>query len=141
MSVASRPLPVLNGDTKPFWEACRRHELRVQRCRDCGTFRFPPLPTCPNCTSFESDWVKVSGEGTIYSFTVARHAVHAAFPAPYVIALVELEDAGGVRLTTRLIGCDPSEVSIGARVAVVFEDVDEQISLPLFRLIGEVTAQ
>jgi len=135
MSVNARPLPVLNADTKPFWEACRRHELRVQRCRECGRLRFPPLPSCPHCASLEAEWLPVSGKGTIYTFTVARHAVHPAFPAPYVVALVELEDAEGVRLTTRIVDCDPAAVSVGAPVEVIFEDVDEQFSLPLFRLV------
>lgn len=136
MSGISRPVPVPTLHSKPFWDACLQHELRVQRCVACGTFRFPPLPSCVSCASMESEWVKLNGRGTVYSYTVARHVVHPAFDEiPYVIALVELEGAGGARLTTRLIDSDPASVSVGAAVEVVFADVDGQLTLPLFRLL------
>jgi uncharacterized OB-fold protein len=53
---------------------------------------------------------------------------------PYVTAIVELE--GGTRMPTNLVGVepDPSAIKIGMPVEVVFEDLDDKISLPKFRL-------
>jgi uncharacterized OB-fold protein len=137
MEDVSAPLPLPTQHSRPFWDACRRHELRVQRCAECGSFQFPPLPSCPSCVSLDMQWVELSGRGAVYSFTIARHAVHPAFvDLPYVIALVELEGAGGARLTTRLVDCDPADVRVGTPVEVVFRDLSEGITLPLFRLAG-----
>ncbi|MBB3860969.1 putative OB-fold protein [Novosphingobium hassiacum] len=65
--------------------------------------------------------------------TINHHAWHAAFPPPYLIALVEIAEAPYVRLTTRIINCEPDEVEIGAPVRVVFER-QGPAWLPLFEL-------
>ncbi len=51
---------------------------------------------------------------------------------PFVVALVELTE--GVRVMTRITGCEPSAVSIGAAVQVVFVQADEGVTLPYFQL-------
>lgn len=73
----------------------------------------------------------VSGEGTVYSYTVNRQQWMPDMEVPYVLAVVELAEDPGLRLTTRLTGVDPSDVRIGLPVRVVFEQVEE-IWLPLF---------
>jgi uncharacterized OB-fold protein len=55
---------------------------------------------------------------------------------PFVVAVVALDDAPGVQLTTRLVGVDPDAVAVGLRVEVEFLVVDE-IALPLFRPVSE----
>ncbi len=130
--VAERPLPRPTALSAPFWEAARRHELRIQRCRSCREHVFYPRYNCPHCGSRELDWVTASGRGTVYTFTVARRPTHPAFAdrVPYVIAIVELDE--GPRLTTNIVGCDPGAVRIGMRVRATFEDVGEEISLVMF---------
>ena len=74
-----RPLPQPDADSAPFWEACGRHELRVQRCADCGSRRHPPRPRCPDCGSFAVEWERLSGRGEVYSWVVAHPPVLPAF--------------------------------------------------------------
>jgi uncharacterized OB-fold protein len=52
---------------------------------------------------------------------------------PYVAALVELES--GARIPTNLVEVepDPSAIKVGMAVEVVFEDLNDTISLPMFR--------
>jgi hypothetical protein len=78
-------------------------------------------------------WVKVSGKGTVYSFTIAQQATHHAFAeeVPYVIAIVEL--AEGPHLTTNIVGCKPEEVRVGMPVVVAFDDVTPEQTLVKFR--------
>ena len=40
-----------NPDTEPFWEAAKAHRLTACQCGDCGQYRMPPSPYCPNCQS------------------------------------------------------------------------------------------
>jgi uncharacterized OB-fold protein len=80
------------------------------------------------------DWVTSAGLGTIYSFTVIRQNPSRSFRhlLPFVVALVDLDE--GPRMMSNIVGCDPADVVIGARVRVRFEPVSEQAALPLFEL-------
>ena len=126
------PLPVTDGDTMPFWEGTRRGELRIQRCRACGRHVFYPRAVCPFCMSDELDWVRASGRGVVYSFTVVHRAPEEfQHQVPYVVALVDLEE--GPRLMTRIVDVEPHAVHIGMPVEVTFRPVTEEIVLPCFR--------
>ncbi|WP_072805858.1 Zn-ribbon domain-containing OB-fold protein [Rhodococcoides yunnanense] len=127
-----RPLPVIDEDSRPFWEATARHELRIQRCRDCGQHVFFPRLVCNHCYRMSLEWVEVTGTGTVHSFTIVRRAPHPAFEAkvPYVVALVDL--AEGPRLLTTVETSDVDDVRIGQPVRVRFEDIAEGITLPTF---------
>jgi uncharacterized OB-fold protein len=122
--------------TAPFWDAAKEHRLVAPRCRQCGTFRMPPTPFCPECRSQDAEWVELSGRGSIYTFTVARHAVLPALKdsVPYVIAVISLEGAGDARLITNIVGCQPEEVEIEAAVQVVWDDLTDATTVPRFIL-------
>jgi uncharacterized OB-fold protein len=128
-----KPLPKLNADTKPFWDGCRNHELRFQKCAECGHIRWPPSILCPLCYSKEVEWIRASGKGTVFSFVVYHKAYHSAFDAdlPYVVAIVELEE--GPHFLTNIVGCDPGMVRCDMPVDVSWEDITEEFSLPKFR--------
>lgn len=130
-----RPVPEPSPLSEPYWQAARRHELLIQSCRRCGTHIFYPRYNCTDCGSRDLEWVRPSGRGTVYSFTVARRPTHPGLAdrVPYVIAIVELEE--GPRMTTNIVDCDPDRVAIGMPVEVTFEDSGE-ISLPMFRPTG-----
>jgi uncharacterized OB-fold protein len=129
-------IPGMTDLTRPYWEAAREGRLVVQECAHCGALQHPPQPACPNCHGVCHGsvlrWREVSGEGTVYSRTVVRHATHAAFAdqVPYVVALVEL--AEGPRLVTGITGCAPEAVRVGLPVRVVFRRVTDEVTLPYF---------
>jgi len=125
----SRPYPRPDRDTLPFWEAQRGHELKFQRCSDCGGFRFPITPICPACQSFAFEWSASSGRGTVYSYTVVHHQTHPAFSVPYTIVLVELED--GPRFIAQFRAADGKPVRIDMPVNLEWEDHPHQ-PLPVF---------
>jgi uncharacterized protein len=129
----TKPLPRIDEESKGFWEACQRHELYLQRCRGCGALRYYPRALCPSCLSDRIEWVRASGKGTVYTFTVTYQNQAPGFrdALPYVMAYVELDE--GVRMLTNIVGCAPAEVRIGMPVEVVFEDVTPLIALPKFR--------
>ena len=133
-----RPFPQPDRDTAPFWEAQNQHELKFQKCAGCGTVRYPVGPLCPECHSFEFEWMTSSGRGRIYSYTVVRHQTHPAFPVPYTVLLAEMEE--GPRLIAQLRAPDDAAFDIGSPVRVEWEDLPKQ-SLPVFVLDGERAAQ
>lgn len=131
--MSDRPLPRIDEESRGFWEACRRHELVLQRCRECGAFRYHPRALCPGCLSADAEWVRASGRGEVHTFTITRQNQAPAFAArvPYVLAYVALEE--GVQVLTNIVDCDPESVAIGMKVEVTFEDLDDEIALPVFR--------
>ena len=129
-----RPLPDVNNPfSKVFWEACHEHRLSLQKCDHCGTVRYYPRPFCPECQSGDHQWITCSGRGTVYSFTVVHRPLTRWFKGkvPMTVAVVELEE--GTRMMSNVIDVDPEQVKVGMPVQVSFEDVDEHITLPLFR--------
>jgi uncharacterized OB-fold protein len=133
MFVIEKPLPAITEDGAPYWEGCRAGELRAQRCAGCGRLRWPPSVVCPHCLGEEAAWVALSGRGTVYSFIVVHRPQHPAFfaDAPYNVAIVELEE--GPRLHTNVVECAPEALRVGMPVEVVFERVNDEVTLPKFR--------
>lgn len=133
-----RPLPEMDPDSQPFWDACARHELRIQRCDDCGWYSHFPGSACRRCGSSALTWTRVSGKGSVYTFVVVHHVVTPGFPPdqPYVIAWVELDEQEALRIPTNIVGCAPESVYIGQPVEVLFEDVSEGFAVPLFRPVA-----
>ena len=128
-----KPLPAVTEDGAPYWAAAREGRLELQRCSRCKHWRFPPSVVCPKCLALEHEWAPVSGRATIYSFIVVHRPQHPGFAkdAPYNVALVELEE--GPRMHTNVVECANEALRIGMPVEVVFEKVDDEITLPKFR--------
>jgi len=131
-----KPLPRIDERSRPYWEASKRHELLLQQCQECGHYRYPPGETCPSCLSDRLEWVKASGRGVVYTWTVFHQLYHPAFEkdVPYAVVAVELDE--GPRLLTNLVDCKVEAINIGMPVEVVFDDVTEEITLPRFRPVS-----
>jgi len=127
------PPPLADAITLPFWQAAAEHRLVVQRCTACGHTRLPPAPLCPACRSADCDWKELSGRGEVYTYTTVHRPIAAGQKLPYVVAVIALEDAGGLRMISNLVGVEPEAVAIGMPVEVVWEDMGPELALPRFR--------
>ncbi len=127
------PPPLADATTLPWWQAAAEHRLVVQRCTSCMHTRLPPAPVCPECRSADSDWQEVSGRGEVYTYTLVHRAIAAGQELPFVIAVIALEDAGGVRIISNVVGADPDELEIGMPVELVWEDMSADLAIPRFR--------
>jgi uncharacterized OB-fold protein len=107
-----------------FWAATKRHELVVQQCNSCKTFQWGPEFLCHNCRSFDMGWYRVSGKGRLYSWVRCWNPVHPALKeaCPYIVAVVELPDAGKVRMVGNLLGDPMQNPPFDVAVEAVFED-------------------
>ncbi|MGD9762574.1 MAG: Zn-ribbon domain-containing OB-fold protein [Candidatus Binatia bacterium] len=128
----AKPIPAITPEMKPFFEGAKRHELRVQECAGCGARRFPARPVCSTCLSFAARWVRASGRGEVFSFTVMHRVYHPGFAAevPYAVVLVQL--AEGPKMTSNLLGVEPRAIRVGMPVRVVFDDITAEVTLPRF---------
>ena len=129
------PVPEPGALTEFYWEAVREHRLEILRCQSCGFYVHYPRPICNRCLSEELAPEPVSGRGTLYAYTVAVQPFHPYFvdKVPYVLAVVELEEQPGLRLTTDIVDCDEARLKVGLPVEVTFREVAPHVTLPLFR--------
>lgn len=134
MTDYAKPLPTLNDENRPFWDACRDGRLSLQRCTACGHVRYPIAHCCPVCLSTDFAWADLSGRGTVFSYVVFHRAYHPAFKAdvPYNVALVQLDE--GPRMYSNIVGTPNDKVRIGDAVEVVFDPVTQEVSIPRFQL-------
>jgi uncharacterized protein len=123
--------PAISRDTEFFWDGTARHELRIQRCGECGALRHPPGPACQDCAAAKPDYVVAAGTGEVYSYVVHHHPPVPGRLVPFVVALVQLPE--GVRMVGELVGSGPGQVHIGMPVEVSFVPVDDELTLPAWR--------
>ncbi len=123
--------PQVNRDTAFFWAGTALGELRIQKCGGCGELRHPPGPMCPSCHETRPEYTVASGLGEVYSYVVHHHPPVPGRTTPYVVALVEL--AEGVRVLAELVDVPPAGVHIGLPVRVGFTEVDDDLTMPVWR--------
>lgn len=119
--------------TAPFWSAAARGELVIQHCAPCDRFEWTPQAACSSCLSQELEWKPVSGRGTLYSYSEVSRPQTPTFNAPYVVAIVQLEE--GPRMLTDLVGVEVPKLQIGQHVRLEIERIDENIGLFHFRAV------
>jgi uncharacterized OB-fold protein len=131
----SKPLPrPLSPDlTRPFWEAAKRHELVMPRCKTCDHLFFYPRSECPRCLSNHLEWMPVSGRGRLHTYTVVYQPANAAFrdDTPYIYAVVQLDE--GPRIVSNVVQCDLDAVAVDMRLEAIFDDVAPEWTLVKFK--------
>ncbi len=128
-----RPLPRRHGFGAEFYAFCKQHELRFQRCKQCGAWRHVPREMCARCASRDWEWAKSSGKGKVFTFTTVTQPMMPQFAdaVPYSPVVIELEE--GVRMVSWIVDARPEELRLDLPVEVVFEDVTPEVTLPKFR--------
>ena len=127
-----RALPDPTPETQHFWDGCKLGELRLQRCRACQESYFPPRSFCPRCASRDVEAFAASGRATLYSYVINHRPRRDMGTEPHSIAVVQLEE--GPRMMTNIVNClqTPEALQLDMPVKVLFHQVTDDISLPLF---------
>ncbi|MCA1899552.1 MAG: Zn-ribbon domain-containing OB-fold protein, partial [Chloroflexi bacterium] len=96
----------------------QRYVLTGEVCPHCEHKIFPPRDICPNCGGEAKEQFKFSGKGEVFSFTTIYEAP-SGFDAnaPYIMALVKLEE--GPIVTAQLTDLGDQPVEIGMPVEMV----------------------
>ena len=116
-----RPSPVIGLYDGPLWEYAKRQELRLQRCSDCGEFRYPPGSHCPQCLSENFEWTRLSGRGRVCAWCVFHRQYFPEIPVPNTVVLAQTEE--GPIIVANLVGSGPDVLRLDLRVEITFEPV------------------
>jgi uncharacterized OB-fold protein len=127
------PRPLSPELTRPFWEAIKRHELMIPRCKTCGHVFFYPRSECPRCLSNNVEWMHVSGRGRLHTYTVVYQPANAAFrdDTPYIYAVVQLDE--GPRMVSNIVQCNLDDVRVDMPLEAIFDDVTPEWTLVKFK--------
>jgi uncharacterized OB-fold protein len=133
---ATKPVPVPDEISAPFFNGAREGKLILQHCSGCDRWSFPVRERCPHCFAARLEWRQASGRGTLYTFTVMHQVMNPGFASavPYNVAQVDLEE--GVRMVSNVVGIRNDALRVGMKLEAVFEDGGEGISLPKFRPVA-----
>jgi uncharacterized protein len=127
-----RVLPKITARNAHFWQGGADGALRLDRCQVCGTYLHPPSPVCWSCRSMDVAPEAVSGRGVVYAFTINHYRWLPDMDPPYVVAMIDLVEQEGLRITSNVVGCPVTDVRTGMEVEVVFAHHDD-VYVPLFR--------
>ncbi|MEM2093626.1 MAG: Zn-ribbon domain-containing OB-fold protein [Candidatus Bathyarchaeia archaeon] len=104
--------------TQRFWDGLKQGKILATKCEKCGTLYFPPVADCQKCLASNVEWVELSGEATVETFTyVAIRPSTFQQRQPYMIAIGKLKE--GVKALAWLTGISPEEAKIGMKVKLV----------------------
>jgi hypothetical protein len=131
----NKPLPQPQKWSQEFWKGTKDHKFLLKKCKECGHIDHPPYYYCTECMSLEHEWVEASGKGTVYTYSTTYMGAPPAFTKeqPFTLAMIDL--AEGPRMLSRIVDAQPEEIKIGADVEAVFDDVTEDTTLIMFRLV------
>ena len=125
-------LPPKTLTTSPFWDGTKQHKLKAYKCLNCRTYYWPAID-CMKCDHSMMEWVEITGQGEIYTFTIMHQIYHPSWKdeIPYNICWIKLDE--GTLIISNVIGCKNSDLYIGMRVEAVFDDVTPEVTLPRFK--------
>ena len=143
-----KPIPSPQGESDLYWNKAAESELWLRKCNSCGDPYFYPRDISPCCFSKDTDWIKSNGNATLFTYGIVMRPPHPGFTEdiPFVTAIVQLEEGPLMPSNIILDDVDRSDpeialseirqkLSIGMSLAVIFEKITADLSLPKFRPI------
>lgn len=121
---------------KPYWDGLAAGELRLPRCRECGSWSWYPLETGPSCHDADYEWRGVGPSAAVFTFTRVDRPLIAGLSEPYLTGLVVTDDAPSCRIAALFSEAD-GEIEIGTRVRLAFAGFGEK-AFPYFVREGEL---
>jgi len=119
ITLKSRPLTLTYdipiGKTQKFWDGIKEGKIYTTKCKKCGKTFFPPVADCPTCLSSDTEWIQLSNEAKIETFTHIP-IMPATFQhyEPYTIAIGRLKE--GVAVLAWLKGVKLEDTKVGMKV-------------------------
>jgi uncharacterized OB-fold protein len=129
-----RPVRRLDPYAEQFWDFTKDKEFRLQRCTECGKYRWPPAPVCEQCLSEAYEWMPVSGRGTVLSWVVFRRQYFPEYPTPHYVVMVELEE--GPLFISNPVETGEADLKDGLRVSLAWAEGHDRFgdyNLPVFK--------
>lgn len=102
---------------RKFYDGLMDGKLLATKCKNCGEIYFPPQTDCPKCRKSEVEWIELSKEGELLTFTTiyVKPSSFAHYP-DYTVGIARLKE--GVNVTAWVKESDPTKLKVGMKVRV-----------------------
>ena len=101
--------------TKQFFNALADGKILATKCRRCGTIYFPPQPDCPKCKESDMEWIELSKEGKLLTYTQINVKPYSfSHYDDYIVGIGELPE--GVKITAWIREKDPTKLRVGMKI-------------------------
>ncbi len=126
--IKSKPITIVEeipiSKILKFWEGLKEGKVYATKCCKCGRLYFPPSADCSDCLCSEMQWVELSTEAEIETFThvVVRPTSFCQYK-PYTVAIGKLRE--GVKVLAWLTGFKLSQIRVGLKVKLVTKATQE----------------
>ncbi len=133
-----RPIRSMDPYAEQFWTYTQKKEFRLQKCSECGKFRWPPGPTCDQCLSDEFQWTPMAGRGKVLSWTTFHRSYFPEYPAPHTTIVLELDE--GPLFAAYPVEIGPEDLREGIELSLRWTDGQDEYgeyNLPVFGPLRE----
>ena len=121
---------------EPLWRRISEDAMCIQRCSECGQYRYPPGACCPGCLSTEATWQKIRGYGRVLSWTTIHRQYLPAYPAGTTVVAVRLEE--GPILLSNIDAAEVDRLALDASAKVIYGDHADGYRIPRFTLVAGI---
>jgi uncharacterized OB-fold protein len=131
---AAFPGVLIDRDNIAHYRGLLGGRLLINRCSACGFWVYPHRPLCPRCLSWDVRAAEVSGQGTVFMFTLIHQERDPGghLREPIVAAAVELAEQKGLRYLARIVNCPSNEVRPDMPVRLTWVEREGHVSMPSF---------
>jgi len=100
---------------KPFFNGLIEGKILGTKCAKCGEIYFPPQVDCPKCKDSKVEWIELSREGTLLTFTQINVKPYSfSHYNDYIVGIGRLPE--GVNITAWVRENDPKRLKVGMKV-------------------------
>jgi Predicted nucleic-acid-binding protein containing a Zn-ribbon len=117
--------------TKRFYDGLAEGRVLATRCARCGEVSFPPQSFCSRCGSGDVEWIQLSDEGELLTYTVINvKPTSFSNHADYTVGIARMPE--GVNVLAWVNG-DPGKLRVGmkVRLAVVRREPEGYLTYEL----------
>lgn len=101
--------------TRTFFNSLTEGKILATKCKRCNEVYFPPQADCPKCRTSDFEWVELSKEGTLLTYTQVNVKPHSfSHYDDYIVGIGRLPE--GVNVTAWVRESDPRKLKVGSRV-------------------------
>ncbi len=110
----------------PFVDYLQKGKIMTTKCKKCGKVFFPPKAHCPNCISSDVEWLEITGDGKLLTFTVVNYGPSGfENDAPYTLGIAEFNE--GVKILGRVSKTiKPNDIKTGMKVTLAPVKLDNE---------------
>ena len=133
------PGVLIDRDNIAHYRGLLEGRLLINRCESCGHWIYPHRPLCPKCLSWDVKAAEVSGNGTLFMFTLIhqeRNPNERVFE-PVVAAAVELAEQHGLRYLARVVNCSRAQIKLDMPMRLTWIERGG-LKWPAFEPVSEV---